>query len=297
MSIGDISRFIGTVLHYQMFEINRTPVTLSSLFMFVVVVLIFYGVSRFLQRVLKKNLLPFLHIDPSVQYTLSRISHYLIMIIGSIFGFQFIGVNLSGLAVIAGFLSVGIGFGLQNITSNFIAGIILLFERPIKIGDRVTVEQTEGFVTGINMRATTILSLNNISIIVPNSKFIASEVINWSYGDPRVRLVVEVGVSYQSDLDLVLQSLAEVAEENPRVLKTPAADVLFSGFGDSAWNMKLRVWLPDPNHYYPILSELNCAIVRKFRLKGIEIPFPQRDLHLRSLVPVPVLGKEAEQRG
>ena len=124
--------------------------------------------------------------------------------------FQFVGINLSGLAVIFGLLSVGIGFGLQNVTSNFIAGLILLFEQPIKIGDRIMVGDTEGDVLEINIRSTTIRSLNNVSIIVPNSEFVSSNVVNWSHGDPKIRLVVEVGVSYQSDLDTVLRSLQEV---------------------------------------------------------------------------------------
>jgi small-conductance mechanosensitive channel len=179
------------------------------------------------------------------------------------------------------------------VTSNFIAGLILLFERPIKVGDRVTVGHTEGNVIAINMRSTTIRSLNNISIIVPNSEFVSSQVINWSHGDPKVRLVVDVGVSYNSDLDKVIRSLHEVAEESPNVLKHPEPDVLFSSFGDSSWNMKLRVWLENPENYYKILSDINCAIVRKFRENNIEIPFPQRDLHVRSPLPVPFLTKES----
>jgi len=194
--------------------------------------------------------------------------------------------------VIIGLLSVGIGFGLQNITSNFISGIILLFERPIKIGDRISVGHTEGDVTAINMRSTTIRSLNNISIIVPNTEFISSQVINWSHGDPKVRLDVQVGVSYHSDLDAVIRALREVAEESPTVLKNPVPDVLFSGFGDSSWNMELRVWLQDPKTYYSTRSEINCAIVHKFRQYGIEIPYPQRDLHVRSPLPIPFFKKE-----
>jgi small-conductance mechanosensitive channel len=209
------------------------------------------------------------------------------MIIGVIFGFQFVGIDLSGLAVIFGLLSVGIGFGLQNITSNFMAGLILLFERPIKVGDRVTVGDTEGDVMAINMRSTTVKSLNNIAIIVPNSDFISSKVINWSHSDLKTRLVVEVGVSYNSDVDKVLQALREVAEENSHVLDRPKPDVLFRSFGDSSWNMAMRVWIANPKQYYKIMSDLNIAIVRKFREYGIEIPFPQRDLHVRSPLPVP----------
>jgi small-conductance mechanosensitive channel len=171
---------VSQVLHYKLFEIKRTPVTLSSLFMFIIVVVFFYTLSRLLQNVLRNKVLTHFRIDKGIQFTMSRVSHYLVMIVGFIVAFQFIGIDLSGLAVIVGLLSVGIGFGLQNITSNFIAGIILLFERPIKIGDRVTVGHTEGDIVAINMRSTMIRSLNNIMIIVPNSEFISSQVINWS---------------------------------------------------------------------------------------------------------------------
>ncbi len=292
MNLTDIQGSIYQFFQYRLFEINRTPVTPSSVIMFVIVITVFFLLSRLLQKVLKNQVLARFRIDPGTQYTLSRISHYIIMIIGCLFAFQFIGIDLSGLAVIVGLLSVGIGFGLQNVTSNFISGLILLFERPIKIGDRITVGQTEGDVIAINMRSTTIRSLNNISIIVPNTEFISSQVINWSHGDPKVRLDVQVGVSYNSDLDAVIQALREVAEESPTVLKDPTPDVLFSGFGDSSWNMELRVWLQDPKNYYSTRSEINCAIVHKFRQFGIEIPYPQRDLHVRSPLPLPFLTKD-----
>jgi small-conductance mechanosensitive channel len=291
MNLTEIVHFINQIFHYQLFEINRTPVTPSSIVMFLLVLIAFFFISRLLQRVFQSKILPRFQLESGLQYTLSRISHYIIMIIGALVAFQFVGIDISGLAVIIGLLSVGIGFGLQNVTSNFIAGLILLFERPIKIGDRVTVGQTEGDVTAINMRSTTIRSLNNISIIVPNSEFVSSQVINWSHGDPKVRLVVKVGVSYNSDLDEVIRSLRGVADESPSVLKDPEPDVLLSGFGDSAWEMELRVWLKDPSNYYRIRSDINCAIVRKFRDNGVEIPYPQRDLHVRSPVPVPFITK------
>jgi small-conductance mechanosensitive channel len=291
MNFTEIVHFINQIFHYQLFEINRTPVTPSSIVMFLLVLVAFFFMSRLLQRFFQSKILSRFQIEKGLQYTLSRSSHYVIMIMGGLVAFQFIGIDISGLAVIIGLLSVGIGFGLQNVTSNFIAGLILLFERPIKIGDRVTVGQTEGDVIAINMRSTTIRSLNNISIIVPNSEFVSSQVINWSHGDPKVRLVVKVGVSYNSDLDEVIRSLREVANESPSVLKDPEPDVLLSGFGDSAWEMELRVWLKDPTNYYPIRSDINCAIVRKFRENGVEIPYPQRDLHVRSPVPVPFITK------
>ncbi len=285
------------VLHYQLFEIKSTPITLSSVVMFAVVMAAFYVGSRIINRGVLKRLLTRFHMDRGTRFTLLRINHYTIMIIGTLVGFQFVGIDLSGLAVIFGLLSVGIGFGLQNVTSNFISGLILLFERPISVGDRVTVGDTEGDVLSINMRSTTILSLDNISIIVPNSQFVSSNVVNWSHGDPKIRASIDVGVSYDSNLDLVLKALQEIAKEHPKVLDYPKPDVLFLGFGDSTWNLSLRVWIKDPKQHYTVRSELNIAIVRKFRQYEIEIAFPQRDLHFRSPLPIPlqVINGEAVQ--
>jgi small-conductance mechanosensitive channel len=173
----------------------------------------------------------------------------------------------------------------ENVTSNFIAGFILLFERPISIGDRVTIGGTVGDVQAINMRSTTIRTLNNISIIVPNSEFVSSRVVNWSHGDPTVQLDLPVGVSYDSDFDVVVRALQEVADENSKILKEPRAEVFFANFGDSSWNLELRVWLSDLTHYYQIQSEINSAIVYKFREHGIEIPYPQRDVRVREPLP------------
>ena len=279
---------IGKALNYTLFTLNQTPITLASLLIFVVIFLAFVLFSRLVTRMLGSRLLSKVQIDEGVRYTLERITQYSLIVIGAIVAFQFIGINLSGLAVIFGLLSVGIGFGLQNITSNFISGVILLFERPIKVGDRVTVGETIGDVQAINMRATMVRSLNNITIIVPNSEFISGRVINWSHGDKKVRLEVDVGVSYDSDLDAVLRCLKEVALEDKRVLRKPEPQVRLTSFGDSSWNMGLRCWISEPKGYNWMRSQLNIAIVRKFRENNIEIPFPQRDLHVRSSVSLPV---------
>jgi len=278
---------VDKIIHFKLFDINQTPVTVLSIAMFILVVIGFFVLSRILTKVVIRRILIRFDIERGIRYTMVRISHYLIMIIGVVMGLQFIGINLAGLAVIFGLLSVGIGFGLQNITSNFISGIILLFERPIKVGDRVTVGDTEGDVTAINMRATTIQTLDNISIIVPNSEFISAKVTNWSYGDSKVRMKIDVGVSYNSNLDDVIRALKEVADEHPDILRMPQPDVLLESFGDSSWNMILRIWLPSPKRYYTVRSEINSAIVSKFREYEVEIPFPQRDLHVRSPLPVP----------
>ncbi len=293
-TMSDLFGAIDSAFHYELFKLNNTSITIASLAMFVLVFLFFFLLSRFVNRFVLRNLLGRFQIAQGTQFMLRRISHYLIMILGTLMAFQFIGIDLSGLAVIFGLLSVGIGFGLQNLTSNFISGVILLFERPINVGDRITVNDTEGDVMSINMRSTTISSLQNITIIVPNSQFISSQVINWSHGDTKIRLDIDVGVSYNSDLDRVIKALTEVAEEHPGVLNNPRCNVLFRSFGDSAWNLTLCAWISDPKGHHQIRSELNGAIVRKFREYEIEIPFPQRDLHVRSPLPVPLASEQRD---
>ncbi|GJL54856.1 MAG: hypothetical protein NPIRA02_19880 [Nitrospirales bacterium] len=289
MNDWDFMTTVKDIFQYQLFLVNQTPVTLSSLmvfFLFMVGVFILNGV---LHRLFANRLLRHINLPASTKYNLTRVAQYLLWVLGAIIAFQLIGIDLSGLAVIFGFLSVGIGFGLQNLTSNFISGIILLFEQHIKVGDRVTVADTEGDVVEINIRSTTIRSLNNIAIVVPNSEFISATVINWSHGDPKTRLEIDVGVSYGSELDTVVFSLLEAAREHPEVLASPEPKAWLLGFGDSAWNMRLLAWVGDPQGRRQVHSDINCAIVKKFRENSVEIPFPQRDLHVRSPVPLPLM--------
>lgn len=297
MNTSDPLELVNKIIHYQLFTINQTPITLGSVAVFLFLFAAFVVISRLLVRTIASRVLRRLNIDRSLQYTLERTLQYILLVLAAIVALEFIGISLSGLAVVFGFLSVGIGFGLQNVTSNFVSGLIILFERHIKVGDRISVGDTEGDVTAINLRSTTVRSIKNISIIVPNSEFISKNVINWSHGEKRVRIDIEIGVSYASDLDVVLRCLGEVAEECDGVLKEPKPDVLLDGFGDSAWNMRLRCWLADPKGRPVVRSEINCAIVRKFRENGVEIPFPQRDLHMRSAVPLPVLTPVGADRG
>ncbi len=283
------SEALSEMMQYQLFMVNQTPITVVSLLMFVGIVLAFFFISKVIKDVLARRLLAHLQLSTGTSYTLLRLTQYALWFVGGFVAFQFVGIDLSGVAVIFGFLSVGIGFGMQNLTSNFISGLILLFEQHIQVGDRVTVGDIEGNVVEINIRSTTIRSLNNIAIIVPNSEFIQATVINWSHGDPKTRLEIDIGVSYDSDLDLVIQSLKEVANEHPLLLKDPEPNVWLLSFGDSAWNMQLLVWVDSPKIRRQVTSDINCAIVRKFRDHNIEIPFPQRDLHVRTPVgPIPV---------
>jgi len=296
MSAESIIELVDKILHIRLFTITQTDVTLSLLIIFFFLFIAVIVFSRLIARKAVLKILSHSHIDEGLQYTFQRITEYTLIIIGSIIVFQFIGINLSALAVIFGLLSVGIGFGLQNITSNFISGLILLIERPIKVGDRVRVGDIEGDVLEINIRSTTVRSLDNISIIVPNSEFITSQVVNLSHGDLRLRLDIDVGVSYDSNLDNVMRSLKEVADENAEVLKIPAALVHLTEFADSAWLMRLRIWVADPKSHQRMRSDINCAIIKKFHENNIVIAYPQRDLHVCSSVPLPLIIQDERPR-
>ena len=274
--------YFKSLLNIPLFTLANTTVTLISLVVFILLLTMFVMGASYLKKILRDRILPRFVQDEGLQYTLARMLQYSLVVIGILVSFQFLGVDFTGLAVIFGFLSVGIGFGLQNITSNFISGLIVLFERPISVGDRVVVNGIEGDIEEINIRATKVKTLENISIIVPNSDFVSKDVINYSHGDPTFKLIIDVGVAYDSDLDLVLQALDEVASESSSVMKRRKHDVHLRSFGDSAWNMKLIVWVPNVKNRYTVQNELNQAIVRKFNERGIEIPFPQRDIHIKS---------------
>ncbi|MEX0823415.1 MAG: mechanosensitive ion channel domain-containing protein [Balneolaceae bacterium] len=291
-SFSEIISTAHDLLTTTLFQLKETPVTILSLLIFFGFLTAFAIAGGITKRILHKNVLPRFEIESGLRYTLARVSQYIIVSIGVLISFQFVGIDLSSLAVIFGLLSVGIGFGLQNITSNFISGLIVLFERPISVGDRVSVGGVEGDVIEINIRATKIRTLNNISIIVPNSEFVASNVINYSHGDSTYRLDLSVGVSYNSDLDVVLKALQEVIDENNEILSYPESQIHLTEFGDSSWNMQIRVWIPDVKRYPITRNEINQAIVHKFREREIEIPFPQRDLHMRSSIPLPLENKE-----
>lgn len=291
MELQEFTSTIQEYLNLTLFMLQDTPVTIMSLVVFIIFLTVFLVLGAFTRRMLQSRVLSKLEIDPGLQYTLARVSQYIIVIIGVLVSFQFVGINLTSLAVVFGLLSVGIGFGLQNITANFISGLIVMFERPISVGDRVDVAGIEGDVTEINIRSTKIRTLNNISIIVPNTEFVSNSVINYSHGDPTFRLDVKVGVAYSSDLEKVLKALNEPTEEHPKVMKQPKHQVHLTEFGDSAWEMELRVWIPNVKERYTLRNEFHQAIVHKFNELDIEIPFPQRDLHVRSSVSLPVESK------
>ena len=261
-------------------------VTIGGILMLVFLFASVIIVERILQRLLIRRFLSKTRLQPSLQYGLSRIIGYTLIAIGFYVAFQSVGFDLSSLAIVAASLGVGVGFGLQNIINNFVSGIIILAERPISIGDRIEVAGVAGRVTKIQLRSTTVVTNDNITMIVPNADFISNTVTNWSHGDPKVRIRVPVGVAYGSDLKLLQRLLLEAAEEHPKALRNPLPVVLFTEFGDSSLNFELGVWTQEmtatPIHF---TSQMNFIIEQKLRENDIEIPFPQRDLHVRSGLP------------
>jgi small-conductance mechanosensitive channel len=260
-------------------------VTLSLLQIFLLIGLLIgvFWLSSRTKRFLFNRVLSRSGLDRALQHAIAQIVGYIVLIVGIFIVLDNAGIHLGALTVFAGAVGVGVGFGLQNIASNFISGLVILAERPITIGDRVEVAGIAGQVMQIRTRSTVIRTNDNITMIVPNTKFIDSPVTNWTYGDPRVRFRIPVGVAYGSDIAKVHETLLAVGRENPNTLRDPAPSVFLNGFGDSSIDFELVVWSSEmsarPLRYR---SDLNFAIEKKFRDVGIEIAFPQRDIHIRS---------------
>lgn len=274
---------ITNVLNVPIFELGGSPFTLWTLvYLLISLVALLYVAGKF--RVwMAERALARTKLDIGARQAVASISRYVFLLLGLLIILQTAGIDLTTLNVLAGAVGIGVGFGLQNIVSNFISGLIIMFERPIKIGDRIVVDNVEGDVVEIGARSTKVLTNDNIMIVVPNSKFISENVVNWMYNDASVRFRIPVGVAYGTDVRKVEKILLEVAQAEPDVLDDPPPVVRFLGFGDSALNLELRAWSTKAvNRKGRLISAINFAIYDKFHEHGIEIPFPQRDLHIRS---------------
>jgi small-conductance mechanosensitive channel len=282
-TIKEILVSIKDFLDIPLFKLGETHVTLwAILYLLILLVLLFYLTAK-LKYFIVARLLAKSSIEIGVRQAVGSIIRYGVVAVGFVIIFETVGIDLSALTILAGALGIGVGFGLQNITNNLVSGLIILFERPIKVGDRIEVGTVVGDVMKISLRATTVRTNDNIAIIIPNSDFVSSKVTNWSYTDRDVRFNIPVGVSYSSDPEAVRRILLEVADEHSGVLKAPEPDVIFEEFGESSLNFLLRVWTREYiTRPYILRSELNFAIKKKLKEHGIEIPFPQRDLHIRS---------------
>lgn len=239
--------------------------------------------SRIAQFFMMRKLFTQFRVDPGIGLSVTRLVHYAIILLGILLSLAVLGFELTNLTIIASALSVGIGFGMQTIVNNFVCGLILLFERPVKVGDIIQIGNEWATIRDIGLRATSIQTFDKSDIVVPNSDLITNQVINWTLADRNMRLSISVGAAYGSDVSMVLKTLEECTKGNSHILKSPAPSILFMGFGDSALDFQLRVWIDDIDYINVVRSELNQEIDRQFRKRRIEIPFPQSDLHLRSV--------------
>lgn len=242
-----------------------------------------YSLSRLVQAVLLESVLPRHNVEKGIQLSMTRLLHYGIMLIGFLTALSVLGFSMTNLTILGGALGVGIGFGLQEIVKNFAGGLILLFERPIKVGDTIQVGQELAEVKELGLRATIVQTFDNAEVVVPNSDLITGQVTNWTLGERKVRLRLPVGVAYGSDVEKVLEILLTTAKEHPEILSTPPPNALFMAFGASSLDFELRVFIPEFTNRRRVQSELNITINREFADNDIEIPFPQNDLHLRSV--------------
>jgi len=265
--------------------LGALSISLGDVVLFGLVVWLSFGLARLLNFVLNEDVFPRIHTGRGVPYAISNLARYTVLFLGFIAALAAAGFELSKLTVIVGGLGVGIGFGLQNIVNNFISGLILLFERPLQVGDAVQIPEVWGEIKSIGIRASVIRGWDGTEVIVPNGRLISEPVTNWTLSDKRRRLEVTVGVEYGTPAREVVDLLVEVARSQEGVLEDPAPYALFLGFGDSSLDFSLRAWIADFDNGLTIRSNLTVAVQEALREAGITVPFPQRDLHLQSVAP------------
>jgi small-conductance mechanosensitive channel len=282
---------IQEALDVPLLSLGETTITLwSVLYLLILVLLVIWG-TGLVRRVLVGALRRGGRVETGLAQSIGTIPRYVLVLIGLLIIVQTAGINLTTLNVLAGAVGIGVGFGLQTIAANFISGLILLIGRPIKVGDRIEVggvesEGIEGDVVEIGARATIVLTNDNIAIIVPNTQFVEQSVVNWSHNDRRVRFKIPVQVAYGTDVRKAEQLLVDVARADPDVLDNPAPAVRFLAFGESGLALELRAWSSSLIHRKGVLiSNLNFAIYATFTEHGIEVPYPQRVVHLRQAPP------------
>jgi small-conductance mechanosensitive channel len=264
-------------------QVGEIEISLGDMFAFILTIVLAFGLSRLIRFFLEEEAFPRMQLRRGVGNAIGTLLQYTILLLGFALALSAAGMDFSRVALFAGAFSVGIGFGLQTVVNNFVSGLILLFERPIQIGDMVEVGTLRGEVRRIGARSSTVRTFDGAEVIVPNANLITEPVVNWTLSDRRRRLDLDVGIAYGTDPEPVLELLQGVAEAHPSVLETPKAEALFLEFGDSSLNFRLRVWIPRYEEGFSIRSQLTVSINAALRDAGIQIPFPQRDLHVRSV--------------
>jgi small-conductance mechanosensitive channel len=261
---------------------GQVGISLADVLAFIVTVWASVWVSKLLRFVIEEDVFPRLTLPRGVPQAISIGIHYVILLFGFFLAVAATGIELSKFTILAGAFGVGVGFGLQNVVNNFVSGLILLAERPVMPGDTVQIGELAGEVKRIGMRSSTVRTWQGAEVIVPNGNLISNEVINWTLSDKQRRLEIPVGVAYGTDTETVVGLLVEVGESHPDVLKHPPPHALFLGFGDSSLNFELRVWTAEFERFLRVKSEVTIAVEKALKEAGITIPFPQRDVYLKS---------------
>ena len=267
------------LLNYPLFSIGASDFSTWSLLKLLLAIFILFWISKRLRQILVHKVLIRYNTDIGVRQAMGSIARYIFLILGLFIIIHASGVDLSGLALLGGALGVGIGFGLQNITNNFVSGVVILLERPVKVGDRIEVGGTTGDVVRISARATTVVTNDGISVIIPNSELISSRVTNWSLAGKMVRFKIPVPVAFGTDQEKVVQLLLEVASEDGNIAKEPAPSVRLKEFGQSALVFELVIWTSKLMQRQGMMkSRVNMAVYKKFTQNGISMPLPQLDI-------------------
>jgi potassium efflux system protein len=279
----DVGRYLGRLwqlLATPFFTAGSSRVSIVTILLAIPVILLANWIGKLARLFLDRTLLRRLTLEEDIRFTVSNLVRYGVLVLALVVGLSIIGINLSSLAVLFGVVGIGLGFGLQNIVANYVAGLVIFLERPLKEGDRIMVEGLEGDVVQIKLRSTVINTLTNETIIVPNSQLVGHSVHNYSYRDKRIVIVNNVQVAYGTDLDQAREVLLEVAARNPFSIRDRPAAVRVVAFQDSGIQLALWTWIALATSKLDALSWTNLEIWRAFGRKGIVIPFPQMDLHL-----------------
>jgi len=276
--VGYLTRALSYPLGFQ-----RVHITLGSILSFLFILIVGYALANLLAFALRKLLLSRFPLQRGLPFTISKVSYYVLLVLVFLAALVNAGMELDKFTLITGALGVGVGFGLQNIVNNFVSGLILLFERPIRVGDTVEMKgRLAGIVKRIGARSSTIQTGEDAEVIVPNSNLISNEVMNWTLSSVRRRVDIPVGVAYGTDPERVLSLLIEVAAAHSGVTKNPKPEGYFLGFGDSALNFELRFWTYQED-WFRLKSDVAVGLTKALREANIEIPFPQRELHIRGV--------------
>ena len=277
---------ISTFWYYfkiELFTLGGSSISLSTLLYVLFSVFLLIYLSGRLKKMITRKIISKYSTNAGTVQSIATIIRYAVLTLGLIIIIQSAGLDLSALSIVMGALGVGIGFGLQNITNNFLSGLIILFEQPIKVGDRITVGDIEGDVIKISARATSVLTNDNISLIIPNAEFVSSIVTNWSHNDRMVALRIPVGVSYKEDPEHIRKVILQTVADEAGIHQQPEPECLFSAYGENSINFIVRVWTTEYcNRPNKLKSLFYYELFKRFKNEGIEIPFPQRDLHIKS---------------